>query len=256
MLSPSSLKTVEHSAAAAAAAEFFDRAIRDLAGVRNVAGVRVLDFGCGSGRLVEQLVAARYDAHGCDIVLSPQPGNSRLKQIEQGPYRIPFPDASFDVVVSTTVLEHAKNPLDYTHELYRVLKPGGCAMHLFPAKWYLPSEPHIRVPLANFFYPSCPRWWFALWALLGVRNEFQAGLFWRETADVNHKYYGNSVIYLSTSQHAAISERVFGNCEWPMEYYVMHAPGRFAQLCRRLPFPKFWGLVSREFRMALMLQRK
>lgn len=247
---------IEHSGDVASAAAFFDRAIRDLAGARHAAGVRVLDFGCGSGSLVEHLLATGYDAQGCDIVLPPLSAGSRLKQIELTPYRIPFADATFDIVVSTTVLEHARNPLDYTRELHRVLKPGGCAMHLFPAKWYLPSEPHIRVPLANFLYPFCPRWWFVLWALAGVRNKFQGDLSWRETAEANINYYGSSVIYLSTGEHSAISRRVFGNCEWPMEYYVTHASGRFARLCRRLPFRRFWGFVSREFRMAFMIQRK
>lgn len=248
---------VEHSVDAASAASFFDHAIRDLAGLGNPVGVRVLDFGCGAGQVVEQLLKLGYDAHGCDIVMSPSNCDaSRLKQIEAAPYRLPFADQTFDVVISTTVLEHARNPLEYSQELHRVLRLGGCAMHQFPAKWYLPSEPHIRVPFANYFYPVCPWWWFAIWALTGVRNEFQRGLSWRETARRNLEYYRNSLIYLSTGEHAAISRRVFGNCEWPMEYYVRHAPGRFARLCRGLPFPKFWGVVSRELRMTFMVQRK
>ena len=43
------------------------------------------------------------------------------------PYRIPFDDASMDVVVSTSVLEHAFNVDEVFSEIGRVLRPGGLA---------------------------------------------------------------------------------------------------------------------------------
>ena len=61
-------------------------------------------------------------------------------------------------------------------------------MHLYPSKWYLPSEPHIYVPLVNVFWPRCPRWWLALWARLGVRNEHQGHMGWKEVVDINVRY--------------------------------------------------------------------
>ncbi len=208
---------MDHSEDAAATAHFFDRAISELARLENPPRVRVLDFGCGSGELVQHLVELGYDAHGCDIVPAPEaptvaPARQRLKEINRAPYRFPFDDESFDVVVSTSVLEHARNPDEYLMEIRRVLKPGGFAMHLLPGKWYLPYEPHILVPLANYFYP--------------------------------------------TRQHERHSLAVFGNCEWPMEFYIMHGHGGFARLCRKLPMRKLWGILSREFRMGFLVQRK
>src|SRR5262245_15640403 len=136
---------MEHSEDLAATARFFDRAIGELAGFARAGKVRVLDFGCGAGELVGHLLALGYDAHGCDIVLaSDAPGIAaapqRFKQIAQAPYRLPYDDASFDVVLSTSVLEHARNPEEYLVEIRRVLAPGGVAMHLLPGKWYLPYE--------------------------------------------------------------------------------------------------------------------
>ena len=250
---------MEHSEDTAAGAQFFHLAISELAGLKRASPVRVLDFGCGAGGLVGHLRDLGYDAYGCDIVLSPEAAASsagRLKQIEGEPYRIPFDDNWFDVVVSTTVLEHARNPDEYLPEIHRVLKVGGCAMHLFPGKWYLPSEPHMHVPLANCFYPRCPTWWFAIWALLGLRGPHQKGWGWRETVATYRNYYDTSVIYLSTREHERHALNVFGNCEWPGAFYITHAQGRFAQLCRKLPIRPLWGLVSREIRMAFLLQRK
>src|SRR5262249_50773782 len=109
---------MEHSEDLAATARFFDRAIGELAGFARAGKVRVLDFGCGAGELVGHLLALGYDAHGCDIVLaSDAPGIAaaaqRFRKIEQAPYRLPYDDVSFDVVLSTSVLEHARNPEEY-----------------------------------------------------------------------------------------------------------------------------------------------
>jgi SAM-dependent methyltransferase len=154
------------------------------------------------------------------------------------------------------VLEHARNPDEYLLEIRRVLKLGGVAMHLLPGKWYLPYEPHILVPLANYFYPSCPTWWFALWMLIGKRHPHHKELSWREAVKACRDFYDNGVFYLSTREHERLSRAVFGNCEWPMAFYITHGHGGFARLCRKLPMRGLWGALSREFRMGFLVQRK
>jgi len=135
----------------AATARFFARAISKF-GCSGASGtIRVLDFECGSGHLVKELLSYGYDAYGCDTNLDRSAGE-RCREIGTAPYRLPFENDFFDVVLSTSVLEHARNPHEYLAEIRRVLKPNGVAMHLFPGKWYLPREPHILVPLANYFY--------------------------------------------------------------------------------------------------------
>jgi SAM-dependent methyltransferase len=46
--------------------------------------------------------------------------------------RIPFLDASSDVVFSPNVLEHAPDLVQLHREIRRVLKPDGCAIHVVP----------------------------------------------------------------------------------------------------------------------------
>ena len=51
--------------------------------------------------------------------------------------RLPFADAEADMVVSRTVLEHVKNVERAAHEMQRVLRPGGQAIHLLPCRYAL-----------------------------------------------------------------------------------------------------------------------
>lgn len=45
---------------------------------------------------------------------------------------IPFPDNSFDLIYSTNVIEHVKDPKKVFSESFRVLKPGGFLQFIIP----------------------------------------------------------------------------------------------------------------------------
>lgn len=230
--------------------EFLLKAIRHFWGDGKA---KVLDFGCGRGELVNFFAADGHDAYGCDIIEST---GKRLARIKSDPYRLPYPDATFDVVTSSSVLEHAQNTKECFAEIKRVLKPGGVAMHLYPGKWFLPREPHIFVPLVNFFWPKVPTIWLAAFAFAGVRNDFQRGLEWKEVLSKNSAYCISGLHYRNTSFYRKVSTEVFGNCEWPMRFYIDHSPGGFPSLGRKLHMRNFFGFLGREFRMAFLLQRK
>lgn len=85
----------------------------------------VLDAPCGDGSLAATLRHAGYDAHGVDIhaagaaLLGPAYHEADLNA------RLPFTDASFDVVLSIEGIEHLEDRFAYLRELHRVLKPQG-----------------------------------------------------------------------------------------------------------------------------------
>ena len=241
-------------------AVFMEVAIRELGGFNHPSRTRVLDFGCGTGQLLHGLLQRGFDAFGCDIAAYWSTGQpmapERFSTISLTPYRLPFGEGTFDVVVSTSVLEHAQNKAECFQEIHRVLRPGGYSMHLYPGKWYLPYEPHIFVPLVNYLWPKCPKWWLGLWALLGVRNEFQRHLSWKAVLESNHRYCREELSYWPTRRYRRLSLKVFGNCSWPMTFYIDNSYGTVASTLRRLPFKRMTGLLARELRMGFMIQQK
>jgi len=100
---------------------------------RILPGQRVLDVACGTG--VVSVTAARLGAHVTGLDLTPQlleraRENSRIAGVEiewvEGDVeKLPFPDATFDVVVSQFGHIFAPRPEVAIAEMLRVLKPGG-----------------------------------------------------------------------------------------------------------------------------------
>lgn len=148
-------------------------------GVVLTADTRILDFGCGAGALVAEGRKAGYQTFGCDFETE-APHCSRIET----PYRLPFPDQSFDVLLSATVMEHVMDYDMAIAETRRILKPGGAFLHIFPSRG-TPIEQHVFVPLATVIRA---RPWLLFWAFLGVRNQFQAGMSPWERATRNHRY--------------------------------------------------------------------
>lgn len=101
---------------------------------------KVLDAGCGTGWFSK--TAAERGA----LVTSMDLGENLLAQVAKkcnservvgSILEIPFPDNTFDFVVSSEVIEHTPDPYKALHEIYRVLKPGGKMVLSTPNKfWY------------------------------------------------------------------------------------------------------------------------
>ena len=107
------------------------------AGIAGIAGLRVLDIGCGGGFLAEEFAAL-----GCRVTgVDPSPVSidaARAHAAERGlriDYRVgageelPVPDTAFDVACCCDVLEHVSDVDRVISETARVLEPGG--LYLF-----------------------------------------------------------------------------------------------------------------------------
>ena len=90
-----------------------------------VRGKRILEIGPGKGwalgRLALEAGVASYA--GADVAPYLQEEGFEYRVFDGR--RLPFPDASFDLVWSVAAFEHFRHPWDMVREIFRVLKPGG-----------------------------------------------------------------------------------------------------------------------------------
>jgi SAM-dependent methyltransferase len=124
------------------AVEVYERQGREIAGnIRSLLGgewsfdgKRVLDFGCGAGRVLRQFVheTPRAELCGCDIdeaciawlQENLVPPLEVIQNADRPP--LPWPDAHFDLVWATSVFTHvAEHWAAWLLELHRLLKPEG-----------------------------------------------------------------------------------------------------------------------------------
>lgn len=114
---------------------------------------KVLEIGCGSGMLLSDLRDVGFESEnifGIDIsntaINACQARNISNVQLADGA-KLPFPDNSFDILISSDVLEHIENDNVTLSEWNRVLKPGGKMIMLvpaFPALWSEHDEANLH----------------------------------------------------------------------------------------------------------------
>ena len=102
------------------------------------AGARVLDAGAGDAPY--RALFAHCDYRTSDWSNSPHAGG-RAADVVAPLDALPVPDASFDAVLCTQVLEHVPDPAAVLAELHRVLAPGGSLWLTVPFVGQLHEEP-------------------------------------------------------------------------------------------------------------------
>jgi SAM-dependent methyltransferase len=117
----------------------FDRVSADVAAVAPDRG-GVLDVGCGPGRLSVALAARGLEVTGLDLdpaMIERARSNAGKADLAANLVptftvgdvaSLPFPDATFDVVVSTLSMHHWDDREAGLAEIGRVLRPGGRAL--------------------------------------------------------------------------------------------------------------------------------
>ena len=131
-------------------------------------GARALDLGCGFGRhtyalargavSVVALDAGRDEITGVQGMLGAMalehefdPTRLLASAIVGDAHHLPFPDATFDHVICSEVLEHIPDDVTVLRDIVRVLRPGGTLVVTVPRygperiNWWL-SEAYHSVP--------------------------------------------------------------------------------------------------------------
>jgi SAM-dependent methyltransferase len=136
-----------------------------------VAGRRLLEIGAGFGLFVAEACRRGADAAGVEpddpSIYAAFPISQRVlsayglacDRIQPGVGEsLPFPDASFDLVYSTNVLEHTRDPVAVIAEAARVLRPGGVLQIVVPNYRSL-YEGHYGIPWLPGMSPRVARLW-------------------------------------------------------------------------------------------------
>jgi SAM-dependent methyltransferase len=112
------------------------------------AGARVLDFGCGDGKMLNRLQDAGWETYGIE------PGTSvafaRHRRLIEPPQ-----DGSFDFVILHHVLEHVRDPLEVLKQLGGATREGGKIFISLPGLDTLPQHGNFKYCLDGRKHLMC-----------------------------------------------------------------------------------------------------
>lgn len=114
--------------------DFARETLHRLAG--DVSGSKILDLGCGIGDDLEFFQSQGADVVGIDsseamIELAYEYNPKVALKMEKADLTdLPFGESQFDIVVSRYAFHYASDLPRATREVYRVLRPGGLAIHV------------------------------------------------------------------------------------------------------------------------------
>jgi len=119
---------------------------------------RLLEIGFGAGALLQAATRAGWTAEGLEIS---QPAVDHLRKAGLKVFcgelaEARYPDACFDVVVATELLEHIDDPENLVRETARILRPGGLfwattpniggvSGRLLGVKWTMVCADHLHL---------------------------------------------------------------------------------------------------------------
>jgi SAM-dependent methyltransferase len=237
---------------------------------RQRGGARVLDFGCGAGRLVAAGLAEGLDIAGADVYY----GGSKTREeaaargLLGGAIRemrggvVDFPAASFDLVVNNQVLEHVDDLGATLAEIHRVLRPGGSVLSVFPSRDVF-REGHIGIPFSHWFSPRSRARFYYTWLLrsLGLGT-------WKDQAPTCRQWAADKLAWIDAYTRYRLRREIFETfglyfaSELRETDYILYRlrqrPGRraIAAMVARGPLAPVARAVFRKLAFLVILSRK
>jgi 2-polyprenyl-3-methyl-5-hydroxy-6-metoxy-1,4-benzoquinol methylase len=123
--------------------------------------MKILDWGCGKGHISYLLNKRNVTVISCDLEVDNadsafgqyvpiiENGNIEVVPLKH-PYKLPFENDSFDVVLSFGVLEHVQNDFESLCELRRILKPHGLLFCFYLPYVYSYTQKIARIRGSNY----------------------------------------------------------------------------------------------------------
>jgi 2-polyprenyl-3-methyl-5-hydroxy-6-metoxy-1,4-benzoquinol methylase len=204
---------------------------------------RVLDVGCGDGRLLEQDLRAGWEGVGIDFSQrAVARGKERGLDVRLGALdEVSLPSESFDLVRLSHVIEHVPDPRDLLRRSYELLRPGG-RVHVV--------TPNFASPLARlagrYWYDLDPPRHLVLFTPRVLRDAAEGVGF-----------------IVEKEAHEAMSSGSWRSLafrlreRWPESPLLVAGSLRFSDVAPRLLYPLTWALalLKRGERMHVVLRK-
>lgn len=131
------------------------RMIQDWAALE---GAHVLVDGCGNGMYaakIREQFTPHVEAFDIETERVAEARQVAPHALVAAAEMIPYPDDTFDTVLSHEVIEHVDNDYQAAREMIRVLKPGGRVVLFAPNRWY-PFETHGHYWAGEYHFGNTP----------------------------------------------------------------------------------------------------
>ena len=197
---------------------------------------RLLDIGTGNGEIAGYL-SKFYDVVSVDVV-DQRTFHEGYEYVQLDRDELPFPDKSFDLVVSNHVIEHVRNQDLHLSEISRVLKNDGLVYLATPNRLW-PREVHNKVYFLHYL-PS--RTFNALLKRMGRHHEDVHLLTWQALSRKAASFFTVSTV----------SDKI---CKWPLKYH-MHCHPLHAKFLSMVPLVFFRMLTFLHPTLVVVLRQR
>jgi len=106
----------------------------------DLTGLRTLDLGCGSGWFTQRALERGVHVTSLDIsttLVQMAHGRTQTRAVTADAIQPPFASGSFDLIISSEMLEHLERPECGIREIARLLAPGGIVVLTMPNRRWL-----------------------------------------------------------------------------------------------------------------------
>ena len=114
----------------------FHSLLRDV----DISNNKVLEVGCGTGRISCEIISRKADLTVLDIgenLVHKVTSKLGCQGVVGDACQLPFESGAFDVIISSECIEHTLYPVKAIQEMCRVCRPGGIVCFTSPNKlWY------------------------------------------------------------------------------------------------------------------------
>lgn len=198
--------------------------------------LKLLDIGTGNGAIAFHL-ASYFDVTSIDIVDQRTEREGYAFCRSDGDI-LPFPEKSFDIVISNHVIEHVNDADIHLSEIARVLKPDGLAYLATPNRFW-PWEVHYRVPLLHYLPQAL---FMRVLKRLNKYHEELRLLSWLSLKNKACKHFSVEIV----------SDAV---CKWPHRYYL-NVNNTIARILSLIPLRLFRILMFIQPTLIIVLRPK